>query len=583
MRGIRTMICVGSSALLVMVLSMGARATEWQRGDVFAAVGNGQIQVYRLTTSGEISSYNLIETLTDGSGTVSGENGSGGKGFTGGCAFDSTSHPYTTNFSNANVYKFSIPGLHTVMRTIHASKGALGSESIVFDGQGNFFVGHADGTHVVDKFDPTGAFLESFAVAVENRGSDWIELSPDGNTLYYTSEGLLIKTFDLSTNTQGPDFFNEIEGGPLYTVKILPPSFGDFAGDFLVANTSSILRLHVGDGVNIAQTYTVNGAVALFALGLDINGTSFWAGDLGTGNLYRINVSSGLIEFGPIATGAIPNETNTASLGGICVNGAAGAAQPQPVVQTITLTPTNNSGTIANDNNSNTMTTTLNGLSQTAHLTLAFTEIPQSAGNSNIPGYGPCELQSADGTLCVVQQISVDTAAFTSVDFYHHWAFKPTAPINPRMIKNGSTDITSAVYLDPGTKGHTLTPSTYVDNEAPATTGASCGFIFPPNNFTWEAEFPLTFVFDAVANGNSCSTGPLLTNLRPIISLGLFGSNGSVTPITLPATSFQDFNGFWYYTLATKKLQPGTYIVSVFDKSKTIPAFSEQIIIVPED
>jgi hypothetical protein len=583
MPSIRTMVRVALSALFVMVLSMTARASEWQRGDVFVAIGNGQIQVYRLINNGDSSSYNLIETLTDGSGTVSGENGSGGKGFTAGCAFDSTSHLYTTNFSNANVYKFKIPDPHKVVQNIHASAGALSSESMVFDGQGNLFVGHADGTHVVDKFDPTGAFLQSFTVAVENRGSDWTELSPDGNTLYYTSEGVTIKTFNLSTNTQGPDFFNEGEGGPLYTVRILPPSFGSFSGNFLVSNTSNILRLVTGDGVFVAQTYTVPGAVALFALGLDTNGTSFWAGDLGTGNLYRIDVASGLIEFGPIFTGAVPNANNTASLGGICVNGVAGAAQPQPVVQTITLTPNNNTGTVANDNSSNTLTTTLNGLTQTANVTIAFTEIPQQSGNSGIPGYGPCELQSADGTKCVVHQISIDTLAYNSIDFYHHWNFKPTTPINPRMIKNGTTDITTAVYLDPGTKGHTLTPSTYVDNEAPSTTGASCGFIFPPNNITWEAEFPLPFVFDAVATGNACNQGPFLTSLHPIISLGLLGTNGTVTAIKLPSTAFHVFEGVWYYTLGTKSLQPGTYIVSVFDKSNSIPAFSEQIVIVPED
>jgi hypothetical protein len=153
------------------------------------------------------------------------------------------------------------------------------------------------------------------------------------------------------------------------------------------------------------------------------------------------------------------------------------------------------------------------------------------------------------------------------------------------MIKNGSTDITTAVYSDPGTKGTTNTPSTYLDNEAPKTTGSSCGFLFPPNNVTWEAEYPLTFAFTAVANGKKCSRGPYLTNLRPVISLGLIGKSGAVTPITLPSTSFQDFLGLgiWYYVLPTRTLQPGTYVVSVFDQLNQIPAFSEQIHIVPEN
>jgi hypothetical protein len=567
---------------LVVGLGVAAHAIEWQRGDVYVAIGNGQYQVYRQTGNIEGSPiYTLIETLTDGTGKVSGEGGGGGSGFTAGCAFDSTGHLFTTNFSNADIYKFNIPDPHTVAQTIFSSEGALSSESIVFDGQGNFFVGHADGTHVVDKFSPTGAFIQSYTVATEDRGSDHIELSSDGNTLYYTSEGFLVKTFNLASGTQGPDLITLPQDA--YSIRLLPSSYGDFAGNLLVADTSSVLRISFSDGARIVHSYTIPNTSALFALSLDTNGTSFWVGDIFTGNFYRINVSTGNIEVGPIATGAVPSESNTASLGGICVNGAPGVAQPQPVVQTVMLTPANNTATVFNDNNSNSWQTTLNGLTQNANVTIAFTEIPQSLGNSDIPGYGACELESAEGTKCVVHQISVDTTAFSSIDFYHHWNFKPNTPINPRMIKNATTDITTAVFLDPGTKGNTNTPSTYVDNEAPTPTGMSCGFILPPNNLTWEAEFPLTFLFTAVANGNKCSKGPFLTNLSPVFSIARLDPSGTVTPVALSSTSFKVFFGVWYYTLPTKNLQPGSYVVTVFDRSSQIAAFSEKINIVPED
>jgi hypothetical protein len=217
-------------------------------------------------------------------------------------------------------------------------------------------------------------------------------------------------------------------------------------------------------------------------------------------------------------------------------------------------------------------------------VTIAFNEIPQSAGNSDLPGYGACELASSDGTKCVVHQISVDTPAFSSIDFYHHWNFKPNHPINPRMIKNGTSDITTAVFLDPGTKGHTNTPSTYVDNEGPTPSASSCGgFIVPPNGLTWEAESPLTFVFRAVANGGRCNRGPFLTNLSPVFSLARVDPSGTVTPVTLSSTSFKVLFGFWYYILPTKNLQPGTYVVTVLDQSNHIASFSETIKIVPED
>src|SRR5437588_679690 len=302
MNSLTRVIRAGSFALLIAVLSLTARASEWQRGDVFVAIGNGQYQVYRLINSGDGSFYSPIETLTDGSGTKSGENGSGGNGFTTGCAFDSTGQLYTTNFTDASVYKFMLADPHAVSQTIPASEGALSSESIVFDGQGNFFVGHADGTRVVDKFSPTGAFIQSFTVAREDRGSDWIELSADGNTLYYTSEGTHIKTFNLMSGMQGPDLINL--PSTAFALRLLPSSFA-FAGDFLVADSSSVERVHIsGEVATIAQTYTIPGqTAALFALNLDSNGTSFWVGDL-SGHLYRIGIVSGLVEFGPIT---IPN------------------------------------------------------------------------------------------------------------------------------------------------------------------------------------------------------------------------------------------------------------------------------------
>jgi hypothetical protein len=595
MSSLTRLIRAGLLALCFVVVGVAAHATEWQRGDVIVGIGNGQYQVYRFTTNGEISSYNLIETITDGSGTTSGEHGIGGNGYTAGCAFDSTSHLYTTNFSNTKVYRFSIPDPHTVSQTIDTNATAPGghSESIVFDGSGNFYVGNADyhpneGQAIVLKYSPAGSLLSTFTVATEDRGSDWTELSPDGNTLYYTSEGTHIRVFDLVHSTQLSDIPSgegSLPGSHAYEFRLLPQSIG---GGFLVADTEQLIRVDAHG--NVVQHYGISTEESTwFAVNLDSNvdlnqnPTSFWAAAFGTGNLYKFNIVTGAIEAGPIATGAI-GEDNTSSVGGICVNGAAGAAQSQPFVQTVTLTPTNNTATVSNDNNSNTWQTTLNGLTQNAHVTIAFTEIPQSAGSSDLSGYGACELESADGTKCVVHQISVDTTAYASIDFYHHWSFKPTGPINPRMIKNATTDITTAVYLDPGTKGHTNTPSTYVDNEGPAPTASSCGgFVIPPNGLTWEAEFPLTFVFRAVANGGNCNRGPFLTSLSPVFSLARVDPSGTVTPVTLSSTSFKVFAGVWFYILPTKNLKPGTYVATVLDQSNHIASFSETIKIVPED
>ena len=42
-------------ALCFVVVGVAAQASEWQRGDVFVAVGNGQYQVYRQTGTQPIS------------------------------------------------------------------------------------------------------------------------------------------------------------------------------------------------------------------------------------------------------------------------------------------------------------------------------------------------------------------------------------------------------------------------------------------------------------------------------------------------------------------------------------------------
>ncbi len=541
--------------------------------------------------------YTLIETITDGSGTVSGENGSGGNGFTAGCAFDSTSHLYTTNFSNTKVYRFSIPDPHSVSQTIDTNAVAPGghSESVVFDGSGNFYVGNADyhpneGQAVVLKYSPAGSLLNTFTVATEDRGSDWTELSPGRqHSLLHIRKGAHQGVRSRAQNTQLPDIpavKTSLPGSNAYEFRLLPQTIG---GGFLIADTEHLIRTDAQG--NVVQhyreiqrgEYLVRGQPG-HQCGWQRESNVFLGAAIST-----LEISTDLISSrarsrrarsprSAFAANPIPQPWRHLR------QRVAAAAQPQPVVQTVTLTPANNTATVFNDNSSNSWQTTLNGLTQTAHVTIAFTEIPQSAGNSDLPGYGACELASSDGTKCVVHQISVDTPAFASIDFYHHWNFKPNHPINPRMIKNGTSDITTAVFLDPGTKGHTNTPSTYVDNEGPTPSASSCGgFIVPPNGLTWEAESPLTFVFRAAANSGRCGRGPFLTNLSPVFSLAHVDPSGTVTPVTLSSTSFKVLFGFWYYILPTKNLQPGTYVVTVLDQSNHIASFSETIKIVPED
>lgn len=312
---------------------------QWFPGDVFVAVGSGQYKVYHNTGTASSPNYVLVETLTDGIG------GS----FTTGCALDSSSNLFTTNFSNTKVVKFDANSPHSVLQTIDTNARDSGgnSESVLFDSVNNLFVGDPDGGHLLLKYDSTGTFVTSFTPTREARGTDWIDLAADQKTLFYTSEGTHVKRFDVSANSQLADFNSTaLPGSIAFALRLLSPFDG--TGGLLVADTDRIVRLD-GSGADV-QEYNVTTSKTcpttnttcpnentFFALNLDPNGTSFWAGAFGTANFYRFNISTGAIEVGPINTG-----TGANTLFGICLKG-----QPAPVNTVMLNYPTGTTTQVA--------------------------------------------------------------------------------------------------------------------------------------------------------------------------------------------------------------------------------------------
>ena len=204
-----TRITIRGAGLVLLLVSVSvfwfsqpqpARAiTTWQVGDVFVAVGNGSYQVYD-------NAGNFKETISDGLG-----------GTTSDCAFNpALNRLYTTNYSHTKVVVYDDASPHSILPTIDTGVTSPGghSESIVFDAAGNFYVGHADGNHWIHKYDAAGNLLAFFNAAVEKRGTDWIDLSVDQQTMFYTSEGHQIKRFDMAHNVQLADFANLV-GEPL--------------------------------------------------------------------------------------------------------------------------------------------------------------------------------------------------------------------------------------------------------------------------------------------------------------------------------------------------------------------------------
>jgi cysteine-rich repeat protein len=273
--------------------------SDWVKGDVFAAVGDGKYNVFSNTGV-------FKETIDTG---FSGE-------FPTGCAFNQDSSKlYTTVFQDAKVVVFDTTHPHAILQTIDTSPGS-GTESIVFDAAGNFYVGHAFGDLKIRKYNASGTFLESYSAAIDFRGTDWIDLATDQCTLFYTSQGRLVKRFDVCANRQLTDFATLPGDGYGLALRILPP--GDGTGGLLVADYNNIKRLN-GTG-NVVQTYDSPGEDYWFSVNLDPDGTSFWSG-VATSSFYRFEIASGNTLAGPLSP-LVPYLT------GICVLGEVTAAFP---------------------------------------------------------------------------------------------------------------------------------------------------------------------------------------------------------------------------------------------------------------
>jgi len=318
---------------LAGVGSQVAQAQTFQTGDVFVAVshldpvlgstGNGKVQWYRPNGT---STPTLIATLDTGQTNTAAA----------GMAFDAVGSLYVTVFEAANVIKFDHNGNHPVPfgSGYGAPQAGNDPESILFDSAGNAYVGQADGTRQVLKFNSAGAPLTAFSPTTQFRGTDWIELAGDQRTLFYTSEGTLVKRFDLSTSTQLADFNSTPlpAASTAYALRLLPN------GQVLVADSDRVVLLNT-DG-SVAQTYCAaqvtdvcsstfslepdNALPVIFALTLDPDGKSFWTADLLAGTVWKVD----------IATGAIDLTINTGSneVGGVLVFG-----EPTQTKQSISL------------------------------------------------------------------------------------------------------------------------------------------------------------------------------------------------------------------------------------------------------
>lgn len=252
--------------LLAFASPVRASGVAFKNGDVFAGITSGD--VFHFSRSGV-----LLDTLVPANPGYAAA----------GMAFNSSGFLYSTGFFKQLVNVYNSTG--SFVSTF--GSGYNGDpESIVFNMTGFAYVGQANGTGNIKLFGADGSFIKDFAPAHENRGTDWIDLNPNQCTMYYTSEGHLVKQFNVCTNTQMADFATGLPGANAYAHRLAPD------GTTFVADTSVVVRLNSTGSV--IQTYTpLNSTSVLFALNLDPDGKTFWTADLVTGIIYRFDIASG--------------------------------------------------------------------------------------------------------------------------------------------------------------------------------------------------------------------------------------------------------------------------------------------------
>jgi hypothetical protein len=249
-------------------------AGTFAAGDVFVSLENGPVQWRRPDGT-------LWRTLP---GAIRGT----GEGM----GFDAAGRLYVTR------WRLDSDPTHTgnateVFDTNGQSLGSFGSgydcdpHAIVFSATGTAYIGQAGCTGAVLKLVP-GQTPVAFAVAPDNQGSFWIDLAPDGCTLYYTSWGPNVKRFNVCSGAQRSNFnIAPLPGGEAHDLRVLPD------GGVLVSSGDVIARLN-GSGA-LVQTYSAAGESQPWT-GLDLVGDgTFWAGNYESSNVYRFELTTGAV------------------------------------------------------------------------------------------------------------------------------------------------------------------------------------------------------------------------------------------------------------------------------------------------
>jgi hypothetical protein len=296
-------------------------------------------------------------------------------------------------------------------------------ESCVVDAAGNIYTGEVDGNSDIQKWDSAGTHLASYNAAIGPRGVDWIDLAADQCTMFYTSEGSSVKRFDVCTNTQLADFAGGL-ASPCFALRIRSN------GEVLVTCSTKTYRLDAA-GAEI-QNYPIGGE-SLFAMNLDPDGTHFWTGGYSTGNIYKVNIASGVGTGVPVFTAA----PEVFSMAGLAIFGEPTAAKPE-----ITLDPTTSTNPAGTDH---TVTATVKQGGQPVVNTLVSFSIVAGPNTPQVSDPGEC---------------AVDPNCNTDVNGQTSWTYTSNGAVG--------VDTIQACFTDKSGKEHCVTAEKeWVDKTPP--------------------------------------------------------------------------------------------------------------------
>ncbi len=399
---------------------------------VFVGINNGQVKQFGKDGS-------PIATLNTNLG-----------GSTTGMAFDVFSNLYVADFTANAVSKF--PGLGPAAG--FGSGYNCKPESIVLDNAGNAYVGETGCSHAIVKLDPYGTITAVYQPAIEQQGTDWIDLASDQCTIYYTSQGPSVLRFNVCTRQQMTPLTSQLTEG--LALRILPDS------GVLVADLKNIKRFDASG--KLLQTYDATGEDCWSGLTLDSDGTSFWATDYCTSDVVRFDLDKGTL-LSKFNAGAAPNS----------VFGIQTFAPPQ----------TTAAGTLIASPSSSSVTP-----GQAASYTLTFTPVGAAVGQNfsfscgNLPSGATCLFSPGSATVQasgVTTTLTINTSTGTAAALLSNrqgklW-FALLLPMLPLLLSGGQSRrrlvvillavLIAAALLSCGGSGASSTPGPSQNNAPP--------------------------------------------------------------------------------------------------------------------